>query len=66
MGAFDGVNPSLLADLEHLDDLRRALDVFDVLLLQLLAVSATAIVQPREALKMRRWVFLFMSSTPIY
>jgi hypothetical protein len=49
-GTFDGVNPSLLADLESFDDLRRALDVADGALLALLAVSATAIMQPRDGL----------------
>ena len=60
-GAFDGVNLSLLADLEHFDSLRRVLVVADGLLLQLLAVSATAIMQPRDALKIRRWELLFMT-----
>jgi hypothetical protein len=57
---FDKVKLLLLADLEHLDDLRRVLDVPDGLLVQLPAVSATAIMQPRDALKIRQWVFLFM------
>ena len=59
-GAFDKVKPPLLADLKHFDGLRRALDVPDGLLLQLLAVSVTAIMQPRDLLKIRRWVWVFM------
>ena len=50
----------VLVVLEQFDDLRRALDVPDGLLLQLLAVSATAIMQPRDLLKIRRWWDLFM------
>jgi hypothetical protein len=34
--------------------------VSDGLLVQLLAVSATAIMQPLDLLKIRRWLFLFM------
>lgn len=55
-GGFDGSNLSVLGlagDLLHFDDLRRALVVLDELLLALLAVSATAIMQPRDALKIR-------------
>ena len=58
-GTFNRLNPSLLAALKHFDGLRRALDVPDADLL-LLAVSATAIVQPLDLLKIRRWVFLFI------
>jgi hypothetical protein len=36
------------------------LDVPDGVLVQLLAVSATAIMQPRDLLKIRRWWDLFM------
>ena len=57
---FDRVNASLLNVLGHFDDLRRALEVPDGLLLLLMAVSATAIKQPRRWLKTIRWKFLFM------
>jgi hypothetical protein len=59
-GLFDGVKRPLLGVLEHFESLRRLLDVPDGLLLQLLAVSATAIVQPLAGLKIRRWVLLFI------
>lgn len=49
-----------MAKLEHFDDLRRALDVPDGVLVQLLAVSATAIMQPLNLLKIRRWTVTFM------
>ena len=59
-GLFDALIWPVLADLKHFGDLRRLLVVSDGLLLQLLAVSATAIMQLRDALKIRRWLFLFM------
>ena len=65
-GLFGRANPSPLDLFEHFDDLRRVLDVADGVLLQLLAVSATAIMQPRDLLKIRRWAWVFMNSTPIY
>ena len=46
-GTFDRVNPSLLADLEPLDSFLRLLDLPDELSVQLLAVSATAVVLRR-------------------
>ena len=49
-----------LGVLQLRDDLRWARDVPAELLLQLLAVSATAIMQPLDLLKMRRWWDLFM------
>ena len=59
-GTFYRVNPSLLADLEYFDDLRRIVDVPDGLLVQLPAVSATAIRQPRRWLETIRWRDLFI------
>ena len=56
-GGFDESNSSVFgiaSDFLHLDDLQRALVVLDEILLALLAVSATAIMQLRDALKMRR------------
>ena len=53
-GTFDKQNWPFLEVLEHFDDLRRALVVPDGLLQQLLAVSSTAIMQPRDYLKTKR------------
>jgi len=51
---FDRRNWLVLGVLEQFKDLRRPLDVPDGHLLALLAVSATAIMQPLVGLKIRR------------
>ncbi len=58
-GTFDRVNLSILDVLKYFEDLRRALDVLDGFLAQLLDTPDTAIMQPRDALKIRRGVWGF-------
>ena len=62
-GLFNATNRKVLGVLERVDDLRKVLpeqEVPDAPLLELPAVSDTAIKQPRDLLKIRRWEEAFM------
>ena len=64
-GLFNATNRKVLGVLEWVDDLRTVLpaqEVPDAPLLELLALSHTAMRQPRDLLKIRRRVFLFMAA----